>query len=189
MNPSYVSKFLIDTGAAVSLLRRSEAHNIGINDFDLAGCPTLIGIGNSTVQTIGSCQIDLLVGGEKFCSKFHVVNDLFVPGLFGKNLVRKHQVQIFLANDCIRFPLSTEPQMDSASASRGKYIGTQSPMFVSSSKLVSSASVPQENGWTENSLNKFSLSEEQLDCDPRDLKGTLLVGEKRVQVLCRMHGD
>ena len=168
----------------MSLLRRSEAHNIGINDFDLADCPTLIGIGNSTVQTIGSCQIDLLVGGEKFCSKFHVVNDLFVPGLFGKDLVRKHQVQIFLANECIRFPLSAEPQMDSASSSRGKYIGTRLPCLLVHQNLFHLHLYLKENGWRENSPNKFSQSEEQLDCDPRDLKGTLLVGEKRVQALC-----
>lgn len=86
--------FVIDTGASVNLLRWREAVNMGMNGINTKANMRLAGISGKLIETLGSCQIELDIGGICFPTVFHLVQELALPGLLGAEFLQQYVSEI-----------------------------------------------------------------------------------------------
>ncbi|XP_063975940.1 uncharacterized protein LOC135161895 [Diachasmimorpha longicaudata] len=106
-----ILKFLVDTGAAVSLVKASSIRNYKIINPE----PIILnGIKpNAPIMTLGQTELNLSVNSNSFFNKFHVLNsDTGIPfdGLVGQDFFQKHNCKINYQNstisiDALPFPL------------------------------------------------------------------------------------
>lgn len=102
-------KFLIDTGASVSLLKYQEKLNNLDFDLDQGDKITLTGLSaNAPVETAGSCILNLHFHSQKVSAKFHLVTEnhnLPHDGILGNDflstngaIINLNKSQLFLAS-------------------------------------------------------------------------------------------
>lgn len=104
-SPNKKFKFLIDTGASVSLIKANkltpESYFTSREKLNLLGLSP-----NNPVETVGSCKIPLHHSNGEFIAKFHIINQATnVPfdGLIGDDILQSENAIIDYKNQIIKF--------------------------------------------------------------------------------------
>ena len=104
------SRFLVDSGAEVSVYPLSRAILGNKYTFNINNSPKLIAANGSAIKSYGATEIVLNFGGQCFTHRF-LVADVNRP-ILGADFFKKHDLLIDLAgrrlisSDCVQFPLS-----------------------------------------------------------------------------------
>lgn len=86
----------IDFGSSATLIKVSEVSSIGTHWETDALLPTLRGFGNSSVQPLGKCNVEIQIDGAKACVDVLVVPDHFLqePLLVGRSFTEQPHIVI-----------------------------------------------------------------------------------------------
>ena len=104
------SRFLVDSGAEVSVYPLSRAILGNKYTFNINNSPKLIAANGSAIKSYGATEIVLNFGGQCFTHRF-LFADVNRP-ILGADFFKKHDLLIDLAgrrlisSDCVQFPLS-----------------------------------------------------------------------------------
>ena len=85
-------KFLIDTGADISICKKKTLGNIHTNET-----ATLTGITSEAIQCLGTKRLNLDISDEEVEHTFHIVEDNFpiaADGIIGRDMLTKHMCKI-----------------------------------------------------------------------------------------------
>lgn len=102
-----IMKMLIDTGANLSIVKRSriEGETL-INRMEII---SLFGITEEKIQTLGSCYAEVRMNGRIMNQKFHVVRDDFeleedLDGIIGEDFLHKNDVILDFGRKSMTIP-------------------------------------------------------------------------------------
>jgi len=84
------SKFLVDTGSVINLMKLEEVKRLGAVKINFNDRIVIIGVDNMPMETIGSFETFVVVQELKFPIKFQVVNDLIFGSILGGEFLRRH---------------------------------------------------------------------------------------------------
>ena len=111
VSPSQSSKqlsvsLLLDTGAAVSLLRKDKWDLISSPDISLSpwNGPRLTGVEGSPLTVFGCSPIWIRLNGEVFQWTMLIVDQLTTEGILGLDFLEANSCSVNMANRCIHFP-------------------------------------------------------------------------------------
>lgn len=98
------SSLLIDTGAAVSLLRRDVFDKLEPKPtVQLWSGPQLSGVEGTHLQVYGCCLVSLNFSGEVFEWSMLIVDSLTSEGIIGLDFLEYHSCTINTATRCLHF--------------------------------------------------------------------------------------
>ena len=102
---SKVVPFLLDTGAAVTLLRENIWRELNVDKQKLEPAPNLqlVGVDGSPLQARGRTQAELNLGGEAFRADIVVVDTLTTEGILGLDFLQKHGAVVDLGGKRLVF--------------------------------------------------------------------------------------
>ena len=94
---------LIDTGANLSLIRKSELNTIGSEHNELTSSQIISGLGESKIQVSGSTTLTPLFFNLPMTHVFQIVNDTDInfPIILGTDFLKKHNFSVNLAKGII----------------------------------------------------------------------------------------
>ena len=97
---------LLDTGAAVSLLRKDKWDLIASPDLPLNrwNGPKLTGVEGSPLNVFGCSPIWIRLSGEVFQWTMLIVDQLTTEGILGLDFLEANSCSVNMANRCIHFP-------------------------------------------------------------------------------------
>ena len=97
---------LLDTGAAVSLLRKDKWDLIASPDLPLNpwNGPRLTGVEGSPLNVFGCSPIWIRLSGEVFQWTMLIVDQLTTEGILGLDFLEANSCSVNMANRCIHFP-------------------------------------------------------------------------------------
>jgi transposase InsO family protein len=94
---------LVDSGAAVSIIKYSSLNNINkVNESEklfLTGLQS-----EKSIETLGTIKIDMAYNNEKFCHTFHVINypiNIKSDGIIGLDFLHRHNVSLDFSQDIL----------------------------------------------------------------------------------------
>jgi len=107
--------FLLDTGAAVTLLRKDTWDHVNLDNRQSL-CPysavQLVGVDGSPLTIHGSATVDLHLDGHSITTDVVVVSPLTAEAILGLDFLHEHQAcidlpnhQVYLAQRGISLPL------------------------------------------------------------------------------------
>ncbi len=92
--------FLVDTGAAVTLLRRDTWGRVTANHpqvLESYSAAQLVGVGGYPLTIHGSAMVDLRVSGQSMSTEVVVVSPLTAEAILGLDFLREHRAHIDLS--------------------------------------------------------------------------------------------
>ena len=100
-------KFLVDTGAAVSLLSSKIWREIENTRVPIVMQPwlgkKLVGVNGTPLSVRGCIHAPLCIGGIQFNGSFVIASDLWVEAIVGLDFIRAHKCVIDCSNNTISF--------------------------------------------------------------------------------------
>ena len=100
-------KFLVDTGAAVSLLSSKIWREIENTRVPIVMQPwlgeKLVGVNGTPLSVRGCIHAPLCIGGTQFNGSFVIASDLWVEAIVGLDFIRAHKCVIDCSNNTISF--------------------------------------------------------------------------------------
>ena len=100
-------KFLVDTGAAVSLLSSKIWREIENTRVPIVMQPwpgeKLVGVNGTPLSVRGCIHAPLCIGGTQFDGSFVIASDLWVEAIVGLDSIRAHKCVIDCSNNTISF--------------------------------------------------------------------------------------
>lgn len=184
-------RFLIDTGSTVNLIRYKEAFTLGVVKIDLNDKISLIGIGNIETRTMGSFWIELVIDNVIFPTKFHVVEELLVPGLIGGEFLQQHVQQIGQGFEYIMFQRDVNKSFNPRNCNT---ITEQIPIFqglelneiFDNEENFGTLNELEDDEWINLNTKMLDL-DKNIDCDIMDYKNKeMLQGAKRQAELLKL---
>ena len=99
---SYTVDFMLDTGAAVSLMDTNTWNTIkGTSSLTPWKSPGLIGVGGTPLRVSGTAKLQLELGGKQYQVEM-VVADLRTEGILGLDFLETHQCAIDLSHGTMK---------------------------------------------------------------------------------------
>ena len=93
--------FLVDTGAAVSLLHSSVWHHLSGVALETWTGPRLVSVDGSALQILGGAKVTLMVGAEAVSSYVVVTDNLTAEGILGIDFLRHNRCIIDLSSSTL----------------------------------------------------------------------------------------
>lgn len=104
-----LTTLLVDTGADISLIKVNALSSLKFNPKNII---QISGIGKGNIQSLGTVQIDLVVGNFLIPHEFHVVSDTFpmpFQGILGLDFLKTYNATIQYGSDMNSNLLSLRP--------------------------------------------------------------------------------
>ena len=99
------TSFLLDTGAAATLLRKDTWERVSKDSRELLPCPEqrLVSVDGTPLKVHGQSKVTLNLAGETFTTNVIVVSPLTSPAILGLDFLRKHNATINLHRQLLTF--------------------------------------------------------------------------------------